>query len=88
VPGILGRWAEHVHPTFVGWRVPAPAAPGPRGAGPTSRGLVDEPLLAGANPAPATMNDEGLADATAANPFVYPDFTQQLVRRKAVCSVD
>ena len=27
----------------------------------------------------ATMNDEGLADVEAANPFVYPDFTQQLV---------
>ena len=26
------------------------------------------------------MNDEGLADAAAANPFVYPDFTQELVR--------
>ena len=25
------------------------------------------------------MNDEGLADAAAANPFVYPDFTQELV---------
>jgi len=28
--------------------------------------------------APATMNDEGLADAKAANPFVYPEFTQEL----------
>ena len=25
------------------------------------------------------MNDEGLADAAAANPFVYPDFTQVTV---------
>ena len=24
------------------------------------------------------MHDEGLADSTAANPFVYPDFTQEL----------
>jgi hypothetical protein len=23
------------------------------------------------------MNDEGLADAAAASPFVYPDFTQE-----------
>src|SRR5438874_1279185 len=27
------------------------------------------PKVAGSNPAPATMNDEGLADAAAANPF-------------------
>jgi hypothetical protein len=26
------------------------------------------------------MNDEGLADAKAANPFVYPDFTQELIQ--------
>src|SRR6266850_8021838 len=30
------------------------------------------PKVAGSNPAPATMNDEGLADATAANPFRLP----------------
>src|SRR3989475_2487061 len=34
------------------------------------------------------MNDEGLADAKAANPFVYPDFTQEsrsrLLRRPAI----
>ena len=29
------------------------------------------------------MSDEGLADVGAANPFVYPDFTQELVRRRA-----
>jgi hypothetical protein len=27
------------------------------------------------------MNDEGLADAGAASPFVYPDFTQELIQR-------
>ncbi len=37
------------------------------------------PKVAGSNPAPATMNDEGLADAAAANPFTYADFTQELV---------
>src|SRR5437016_10960815 len=30
------------------------------------------PKVADSNPAPATMNDEGLADATAANPFRLP----------------
>jgi hypothetical protein len=30
------------------------------------------PKVAGSNPAPATMNDEGLADAGAANPFRLP----------------
>src|SRR6266404_9823338 len=30
VSGIIGRWAAHVHPTFVGSRVPARAAPRPR----------------------------------------------------------
>ncbi len=30
VAGILGRWAAHVHPTFVGSHVTAPAAPRPR----------------------------------------------------------
>ena len=30
------------------------------------------PKVAGSNSAPATMNDEGLADATAANPFRLP----------------
>jgi hypothetical protein len=30
------------------------------------------PKVAGSNPAPATMNDEGLADASAANPFRLP----------------
>src|ERR687891_2434105 len=30
------------------------------------------PKVAGSNPAPATMNDEGLADAAAANPFRLP----------------
>src|SRR2546427_2048303 len=37
------------------------------------------PKVAGSNPAPATIDDEGLADAAAANPFVYPDFTQESV---------
>src|SRR5688572_23945380 len=30
------------------------------------------PKVAGSNPAPATMKNEGLADVEAANPFVYP----------------
>src|SRR5256885_3048874 len=30
------------------------------------------PKVAGSNPAPATMNDEGLADVEAANPFRLP----------------
>ena len=30
------------------------------------------PKVAGSNPGPATMNDEGLADAAAANPFRLP----------------
>jgi hypothetical protein len=30
------------------------------------------PKVAGSNPAPATMNDEGLADVAAANPFRFP----------------
>ena len=30
------------------------------------------PKVAGSNPAPATMNDEGLADVAAANPFRLP----------------
>ena len=29
------------------------------------------------------MNDEGLAAAASANPFVYPDFTQESVSRLA-----
>ena len=32
--------------------------------------------------APATIDDEGLADAAAANAFRLPDFTQELVRRR------
>ena len=34
------------------------------------------PKVVGSNRTPATMNDVGLADATVASPFVYPDFTQ------------
>jgi hypothetical protein len=30
------------------------------------------------------MTDEGLADVEAANPFVYPDFTQESVRPSRV----
>src|SRR5438093_6600362 len=39
-----------------------------------SRGLAwaHNPKVAGSNPAPATMNDEGLADVAAANPFRLP----------------
>ena len=29
------------------------------------------PKVAGSNPTPATMNDEGLADVEAANPFAF-----------------
>ena len=36
------------------------------------------PKVVGSNPTPATMNDEGLADVEAANPFRYPNFTQEL----------
>src|SRR5713226_1167848 len=39
----------------------------------------EPPKVAGSNPAPATIDDEGLADAAAANPFRYPGFTQELV---------
>ena len=50
------------------------------------RSIVRTPFLfplglkkvAGSNPAPATMKNEGLADAAAANPFVYPDFSQEV----------
>jgi len=35
------------------------------------------PKVAGSNPVPATMNDEGLADVEAANPSRLPDFTQE-----------
>jgi hypothetical protein len=38
------------------------------------------PKVAGSNPAPATKNDEGLADATAANPFRLPRLHPGLVR--------
>ena len=38
------------------------------------------PKVAGSNPAPATIDDEGLADATAANPFALPRLTQDSVR--------
>jgi hypothetical protein len=34
--------------------------------------VLSSPKVAGSNPAPATMNDEGLADARAANPFRLP----------------
>src|SRR5438309_910027 len=42
------------------------------------RSYTHNPKVAGSNPAPATMNDEGLADADAANPFRLPspDFTR------------
>src|SRR5215475_7768661 len=35
-------------------------------------GATHNPKVAGSNPAPATMNDEGLADVEAANPFRLP----------------
>jgi hypothetical protein len=39
------------------------------------------PKVTGSNPAPATSNDEGLKRTQASlNPFVYPGFTQELVR--------
>src|SRR5262245_11148513 len=34
--------------------------------------LPHNPKVVGSNPTPATMNDEGLADASAANPFRLP----------------
>src|SRR5437879_9799225 len=36
------------------------------------RSQTHNPKVAGSNPAPATMNDEGLADAAAANLFRLP----------------
>src|SRR5437660_5432962 len=36
------------------------------------RSQTHNPKVAGSNPAPATMNDEGLADAEAASPFRLP----------------
>jgi len=46
------------------------------------------PKVVGSNPTPATMNDEGLADAAAPlTPFVYPDFTQELVCRRPARNV-
>src|SRR5689334_24189332 len=40
----------------------------------SSRNLkrAHNPKVAGSNPAPATIDDEGLADAKAASPFLYP----------------
>jgi len=38
----------------------------------TRKTVAHNPKVAGSNPAPATMNDEGLADAAAANPFRLP----------------
>src|SRR2546428_4621844 len=35
-------------------------------------GRAHNPKVAGSNPAPATSNDEGLADVAAANPFALP----------------
>jgi hypothetical protein len=35
-------------------------------------GATHNPKVAGSNPAPATMDDEGLADAAVANPFRLP----------------
>jgi hypothetical protein len=43
------------------------------------------PKVAGSNPAPATMSEEGLADVEAANPFRLPNFTQKQSRRAAPC---
>jgi 4'-phosphopantetheinyl transferase EntD len=40
------------------------------------------PKVAGSNPAPATIDNEGLADARPLTPFVYPDFTQESVCRQ------
>jgi hypothetical protein len=36
------------------------------------RAWAHNPKVAGSNPAPATLDDEGLADAVAANPFALP----------------
>jgi len=40
--------------------------------GPDNPDPAHNPQVAGSNPAPATMNDEGLAAAAAANPFPLP----------------
>src|SRR5881296_1163944 len=45
------------------------------------------PKVAGSNPAPATIDDEGLADVAPLTPFVYPDFTQELVQRRPCSSI-
>src|SRR5215470_9648559 len=41
------------------------------------------PKVAGSNPAPATMNDEGLADAAAASPFRLPRLHPGIGKRNA-----
>jgi|ERR1700687_4051506 SnoaL-like protein len=38
----------------------------------TNGGKEEYPKVAGSNPAPATIENEGLADASAANPFRLP----------------
>jgi hypothetical protein len=40
--------------------------------GTSRQALAHNPKVVGSNPAPATMNDEGLADVEAANPFRLP----------------
>jgi hypothetical protein len=40
--------------------------------GPRCLNSPHNPKVAGSNPAPATMNDEGLADVAAASPFRLP----------------
>jgi hypothetical protein len=55
------------------WKYPLPNAFSTRSGGYRSWPLrTHNPKVAGSNPAPATMNDEGLADAAAANPFRLP----------------
>src|SRR5437660_2657184 len=49
------------------------------GSGVDSR-RAHNPKVAGSNPAPATIDDEGLADARAANPFPVPGLGARLPR--------
>src|SRR5688500_8292652 len=60
---------------------PRPACDGRDNSVSSRTSLVDSTIRSGP---PEPINDEGLAEVEAANPFVYPDFTQELVDR-VVC---
>src|SRR2546428_10717141 len=55
-----------------------------------SRGLAwaHNPKVAGSNPAPATIDDEGLADAATANPFRLPRLHPGIGRRAPSLSAE